>query len=359
MNAIMGLNNILMDEMSGQADFASAALHIRESATQMLGVVNNILDIAQLEADRLSFHPVPCQLRATLDACIEPFYRRAVLKGLAFDSSLDLSPDLWVLTDPQRLGQVMASLLDNAVKFTDHGGIEVRITRTGNTTRVEVQDTGCGVQVADRARIFDRFAHGFETTRSTLAGAGLSLALCQHIVTRQGGAMGLGTKPTAGTLVWFDWPMEPAPTPAGVTHQAIAPTAIAKDHAWRFLAVDDHPMNLTVLELSLQRLWPQVKVDKAHSGTQALASLAANHYDAVLMDVLMPDIDGVETTRRIRDSADPRVRSVPVLGLTAHHYGDTLTKCLDAGMQAVLTKPIEHEQLRAQLEQLLSAEASQ
>lgn len=116
-------------------------------------------------------------------------------------------------------------------------------------------------------------------------------------------------------------------------------------------------MNLTVVELSLQRLWPQSKVDKVSSGKQALACLAAMHYDAVLMDVLMPDMDGMETTRRIRASADARIQNVPVLGLTAYHQGDTLAKCLAAGMQAVLTKPIESGQLRAQLERLLGQTA--
>ena len=357
MNAIMGLNSILLDEMSGQADFASAALHIRESATQMLGVVNNILDIAQLEADRLSFHPAPCPLRATLDACIEPFYRRAVLKGLSFESTIEAGPDLWVMADHQRLAQVIASLLDNAVKFTDHGGIEIRVSRTDITTRVEVHDTGCGIQAQDKQAIFDRFAHGFETTRSALSGAGLSLALCQYIVINQGGSMALGAKDAPGTLIWFEWPMHNC-TP--VIEASVAATRAASktlSPSWRFLAVDDHPMNLTVLELSLQRLWPQAKVDKASSGKQALACLAATHYDAVLMDVLMPDMDGMETTRLIRASADARIQKVPVLGLTADHQGDTLAKCLAAGMQAVLTKPIEAGQLRAQLERLLGQTA--
>lgn len=357
MNAIMGLNSILLDEMNGQADFASAALHIRESAAQMLGVVNNILDIAQLEADRLRFHSAPCPLRATLDACIEPFYRRAVLKGLSFESTIEAGPDLWVITDQQRLAQVIASLLDNAVKFTDHGGIEIRVSRTERSTRVEVHDTGCGIQAQDKQGIFDRFAHGFETTRSALTGAGLSLALCQYIVLNQSGAMGLGVKSTPGTFIWFDWPMENC-TPAIEECVAAAQTnSGSMNRSWRFLVVDDHPMNLTVVELSLQRLWPQSKVDKVSSGKQALACLAAMHYDAVLMDVLMPDMDGMETTRRIRASADARIQNVPVLGLTAYHQGDTLAKCLAAGMQAVLTKPIESGQLRAQLERLLGQTA--
>ncbi len=357
MNAIMGLNSILLDEMSGQADFASAALHIRESATQMLGVVNNILDIAQLEADRLSFHPAPCPLRATLDACIEPFYRRAVLKGLSFESTIESGPDLWVMTDHQRLAQVIASLLDNAVKFTDHGGIEIRVSRTDMTTRVEVHDTGCGIQAQDKQAIFDRFAHGFETTRSALSGAGLSLALCQHIVINQGGRMALGAKDAPGTLIWFEWPMHICTPVIEASVAATRATSKTLSPSWRFLAVDDHPMNLTVLELSLQRLWPHSKVDKASSGKQALARLAATHYDAVLMDVLMPDMDGMETTRCIRASADARIQKVPVLGLTAYHQGDTLAKCLAAGMQAVLTKPIESGQLRAQLERLLGQTA--
>lgn len=357
MNAIMGLNSILLDEMSGQADFASAALHIRESATQMLGVVNNILDIAQLEADRLSFHSAPCPLRATLDACIEPFYRRAVLKGLSFESTIETGPDLWVRTDHQRLAQVIDSLLDNAVKFTDHGGIEIRVSRTEFTTRVEVYDTGCGIQAQDKQAIFDRFAHGFETTRSALTGAGLSLALCRYIVTNQGGNMALGAKDAPGTLIWFEWPMENC---APVVEASVAATPAGcetPNPSWRFLAVDDHPMNLTVVELSLQRLWPQAKVDKASSGKQALAFLAATHYDAVLMDVLMPDMDGMETTRRIRANADTRIQNVPVLGLTAYQQGDTLAKCLAAGMQAVLTKPLEAGQLRAHLERLLGQAA--
>lgn len=360
MNAIMGLNSILIDEMSGQADFASAALHIRESATQMLGVVNNILDIAQLEAERLSFQLAPCALRATLDACIEPHYRRAVLKGLGFDSTMDAGQDVWVITDAQRLAQVVSSLLDNAVKFTDHGAIAIRVSRTGTSTRVEVEDSGCGIDAKAREQLFDRFSHGMETTRNALTGAGLSLALCQHIVTHLGGTMGLSTKTTPGTLIWFDWPMAPcAPVPSQVEPVPGAAVATEKNRAWHFLAVDDHPMNLTVVELSLQRLWPQAKVDKANSGQQALTLLATRRYDAVLMDVLMPDMDGMETTRRMRSSADTRVQTVPVLGLTAYHQGDTLSKCLAAGMQAVLTKPIEPEQLGLQLERLLGAQVLQ
>ena len=354
MNAIMGLNSILIDDMSGQSDFASAALHIRESATQMLVVVNNILDIAQLEADRLSFHAHPYPLRATLETCIEPFYRRAVLKGLTFESRIDIGAEVWVKSDPQRLVQVVSSLLDNAVKFTDHGSVEVRVSRSAGITRVEVQDSGCGIQAADRHRIFDRFAQGFETTRSALAGAGLSLALCHHILRRQGGTMGLGSLQSQGTQVWVQWPMDAAQCPKEEPEAPQVPSVSAQHHAWHFLAVDDHPMNLTVLELSLQRRWPNVTVDKAHSGQEALMRTAGTQYDAILMDVLMPGMDGIDTTRRIRQSDDARIRSIPILGLTAYHYGDMLKKCLDAGMQAVLTKPLEHEQLKAQLERILS-----
>ena len=354
MNAILGLNSILIDELAEHADFASAATHIRDSAEQMLGVVNNILDLAQLDANRLPLRPSPCHLGLAVQAGSDLFRHRAALKGLTLHCHISQEAQCWVRVDRYRLEQVLGCLLDNAVKFTEQGRVDVRVTRRGQRTRIEVEDSGCGIRDQARAAIFDHFAHGFETTRSALAGAGLSLSLCHHLVRSLGGTMALGSKSSPGTLIWFEWPMADSVALASPADEGW--DAQAMERNWRFLAVDDHGMNLTVIELALQRLWPRALVHKAATGGQALALMHNLPYDLVLMDVQMPGMDGMETTRRIRQDPNPNIRHVPVLGLTAFQQRDTLQQCLDAGMQAVLTKPVDTHALRLQIRALLTPE---
>lgn len=350
MNAILGLNDVLQSELADQPDNARMAVYIREATEQLLGLVNDILDLSQLEAGRLTLLARPLALAPTLQQVVATFEPRAKAKSL--DLRLLMDPQLpgSVVLDAPRLIQVLRNLLDNAIKFTARGQVLLRAQVAQGRLRFEVQDSGCGIAPEHQQQVFDRFEHADVQTRRAYGGTGLGLAICERLIKLQGGQIGVQSAPEQGALFWFELPLHESSESADAAC-AVSPGQQAPQRL-RFLLVDDNAVNLMVARLMLEKCWPDALVDTAQSGSEALVWLEAHAVDVVFMDMVMPEMDGLETTRRLRQHVRPAVAQLPVLGLTANTHAQDRERCLLAGMDDVLTKPLDAVAVRAVVERL-------
>ena len=349
MNAILGLNGVLLNELSDQTAQQAIAQHIRDSTEQLLSVVNDILDISQLEAAGVHFHPTPCQLLALVQQSVERIQASVNAKGLLLELHVDDQLPEWVLMDQQRLTQVLNHLLGNAVKFTTVGRIGLHLSTRPQVLRFEIEDTGIGIPAERLQHVFSRFEHADLDTHRNYGGTGLGLAICERLISRQGGQIGLSSQQHVGTRVWFELPMRLASVPS----IPATSTSINTQRHFKVLLVDDNDMNLLVADLMLKTAWRSVQVEKVTSGAHALSVLSQESFDLVLMDMVMPDMDGIETTQRLR--LLPGLAHLPVIGLTANNLVQDIEKCLAAGMNHVLMKPIDAKLLYQTIDHLLDA----
>lgn len=350
MNAILGLNGVLQAELADQPENVEIAEHIRESTEQLLRLVNDILDFSQLEAGQLKLLDQPVQLEEALRHVIEPFAQKAREKSLVLHLAVDPALPAWVMADGQRLRQMLGSLLDNAVKFTHQGQIHVRAKPQEGWVRFEVEDTGRGIPIERQKQVFSRFEHADIQTKRAYGGTGLGLAICEHLVALQGGRIGVKSTPGQGALFWFELPLKPTAAPSGATDNI---SLIGSSSALRFLLVDDNAVNLMVARLVLNKCWPDASVTSAAGGEEALALLDSQAFDLVLMDMIMPGLDGMETTRLLRAHRHSAVAGLLVIGLTANTNARDRERCLHAGMNEVLVKPIDSQAVKETVGRLI------
>ena len=339
MNAILGLNGVLREELADDPANAETAEHIRRSTEHLLHVVNDILDFAQLQAGRVNFFPEACVLAPWLESTVQPFKTRAQAKGLSWQLHLapELPPEIWI--DRQRLAQILGYLLDNAITFTASGALTLTLRPQGDALHVAVQDTGRGVAPERQQQIFNRFESADVATNQAFGGTGLGLSICERLVVLQGGRIGVHSAVGKGALFWLELPLQRSPR---LTEIAPAHTTLAADAAFDVLVVDDNAMNLLVAQLQLRKVWPNARVTTASSGAQALTLIQAQHFDVALIDMVMPEMDGMAVTRALRQLPLP-LRNLPVVALTANTNPVDRQRCLDAGMNHVLYKPMDPE----------------
>jgi CheY-like chemotaxis protein len=350
MNAILGLNSVLVSELADEKEQAAIAVHIRKATEQLLRVVNDILDISQLEAGQLVLQTSGFSLKEALLACQSKFAPRAEEKGLSLSLSLDPALPDFMEGDRARFEQVMSHLLDNALKFTSQGSVDVRCLVSGDMVRIEVQDTGSGIDPAINQAIFNRFSLASEGVQRMYGGAGLGLSLSDRLISLLGGRMGLRSPVEGGTLFWFDLPLRSAKA----VDDVVAPFVGDRSLPLSVLVVDDTPVNLLVVEILLKKLWPQCIIHTADCGANALQACASAAFTLVLMDVVMPNMDGLETTRQLLSPSFSSLGHKPfVVGLTAHSLASESQACLDVGMDAVLSKPIDPEVVSLSLQKYL------
>ena len=246
---------------------------------------------------------------------------------------------------------MVSNLLDNAIKFTSEGQIHLRVAALPERIRFEVQDTGRGIPVERQQQVFNRFEHADVQTKLDFGGAGLGLAICERLVSLQNGHIGVQSIEGRGAIFWFELPLEavhpPALTPLATPAQR-APLAL------RFLLVDDNAVNIMVAQLMLSKCWPDARIVTAQSGEQALQVLGTESFDVVLMDMIMPGMDGMQTTRFMRTHSQAELSQVIVIGLTANTNALDRERCMQSGMNAVLTKPIDIQRVKETVEVLLT-----
>jgi CheY-like chemotaxis protein len=295
------------------------------------------------------FFPSACELRPLLSESLAPLRQKALDKGLAWQLHFadDVPQAVWI--DGPRLCQVMRHLADNAVKFTAQGQVEIHVAWLNQHLQVQVKDSGRGIALQRQAHIFNRFESADLQTTQDFGGTGLGLSLCERLVVMQGGQIGVQSQPGSGALFWFEWPLSMPQTTDALPESALPSTSV-----FEVLVVDDNAMNLMITQVQLQAAWPQAKVTQASSGAQALALLQAQHFDLALVDMVMPDMDGLALTRALRQLPAPWCH-IPVVALTANTNPLDEQQALQAGMDMVLHKPINPKALVRTVSQALGA----
>jgi len=355
MNAILGLNGILRAELAARPEDAEVVDHIRQSTEQLLRVVNNILDFSQLQAGRLTLHHQEFALRETLAAFVADHEKQAQAKGLTLNLEAAAVHNMWVKADRQRLLQVLKNLLDNAIKFTAQGAIQIRAQMVGGGVLFEVQDSGIGIAADRQKQIFTGFEYADVQTNRQYGGTGLGLSICERLVSLQGGSLGVSSVLGQGARFWFLLPLRSI-----AAKEAQAAAEMARhlvDQPFRILLVDDNAVNLLVARMMLKKCFPKAEIVEASSGAIALEKLRTQHFDLSLMDMVMPEMDGMQATERLRrDFAAPTCH-IPVLALTASANPVDHDRCLASGMNDVLHKPLDEQQLISKISNVLAQHA--
>ncbi len=337
LNAVLGLARIGARD-SGGREAERTFRRILDAGGHLLGVINDILDVSKLEAGKISLERRPFQLRTLIDDAGGLIADAARQKGLVFETSLADLPE-WVNGDLQRLRQILVNLLSNAVKFTERGEVRLRVAREGNDIYFKVADTGIGMNAEQLARLFRPFEQADGSTTRKYGGTGLGLAISRDLAGMMGGDISVESALGAGSAFCLRVPLPEAephlPSPP-------APAGGARLKGLRILAAEDVEVNRLILEdlLVSEGALPAL-VENGRQALERLEEAGVSAFDAVLMDVQMPEMDGHEATRRINVMAP----GLPVIGLTAHALAEERDKCLAAGMVEHVTKPIDADLL--------------
>jgi CheY-like chemotaxis protein len=315
----------------------------------LLAVINDILDISKIEAQHLDLEKVDFNLAMILADLKNLTNERATDKELVLN--IEISADLGsmlLIGDPMRLRQILVNLVSNALKFTAQGKITVRARLEKETAemvwlRFEVQDTGIGIADDVKKRLFAAFEQADNSMTRRYGGTGLGLAICKRLVEMMGGQIGVESQTGVGSLFWFSVCLAkgiPAVAARPIPAAMAAEDDLKSRHAGkRILLAEDEPTNQAVTCALIELVG--MSVDIAEDGVKALALVGQKHYDLILMDMEMPNMDGIDATRAIRRA--PGHGDIVIIAMTANAFADDKAKCLRAGMNDFITKPVEPE----------------
>ena len=356
LNAISGMAHLI--RRSGVSGEQDARLGQIESASRhLLEIISAILDLSKIEAGKLVLERQPLDVQALVAQVVAMVADAAAARQLAVHC--DTEPLPWcLLGDATRLQQALLNYLSNAVKFTDAGHIAVSVRCTEAAAdavvlRFEVRDTGIGVDPAVQGQLFTPFQQADSSTSRRHGGTGLGLAITRRFAELMGGEAGLCSQPGQGSRFWFTARLAKAPQ-RPVPMRPVVPVTQAGDAAQRLrqqfsgrrvLVAEDNPVNQEVMVSLLADMGLQAVV--AADGLQAVQQVASGRFDLVLMDMQMPHLDGVDATRRIRQL--PGRAALPIVALTANAFVEDRTRCLEAGMDDFITKPVQASQLADRL----------
>ncbi len=345
LNAIFGLTALLRAG-SLDPDQRHHVVGLETAAGRLTRLVDDLLDLTRIEAGGLSFEDEPIELRAVFRELETDFAPMALAKGLQLRLHLARDLPAWVRGDQVRVMQLVANLVDNAIKFTETGSLELEVSWRAGELVIDVRDTGPGIPEGLLPRIFDRFERGRRLSTDTVPGVGLGLAICHQLAQQMGGAIQSQNRPEGGAWFSVRLPLQataPVPSPGEEPrlHQASDLTDML------VLLVEDDTASRYVATKLLESLGCQVVA--AQDGKEALTRLGRGRFDLVLMDCQLPYYDGLEVTRRYR-AVEPAGQHTPIVALTAYAFDSDRDRMIDAGMDDHLSKPVT----RARLQELLA-----
>ncbi|MBC9785185.1 response regulator [Heliobacterium chlorum] len=366
MNGILGMNNLMLGTSLSreQREYADS---IQESAEILLSVLNDILDYSKVEAGKMDLECIHFYLGSTIKSVVRLFENSAMEKGLRLSLSIAPTVDKSVQGDPVRLRQVLINLIGNAVKFTHHG--EITISVHGEflddhrmNVHFEVTDTGIGIKEGLVHCLFSPFVQGDTSTARKFGGTGLGLAISKQLVELMGGEIGVKSVPGKGSTFWFSIPFRTISTEAPPHMDEFLESKMASQEKpyplWEIeqplLLVEDNRVNQKLAVTLLNKLGFIVHV--ANNGTEALHAITEREYALVFMDCQMPELDGFDTTRIIRETESKTRRHLPIIAMTAMAMQGDRERCLRAGMDDYISKPILLDQLIPRLDHWLPAQ---
>jgi CheY-like chemotaxis protein len=345
LNGIIGYSGLALEDPAVAGTTRRHIERVLEASNALRVIIDDILDFSKLEAGAVKLNPIPFAIAELAESCLSIVEPAAVAKGLERACRIDGTVPGPVLGDGLRLRQVLLNLLNNAIKFTERGSVNLTVRcRPGRDGRLNmlfaVTDTGIGISAEQRDRLFQRFSQADSSISRRFGGTGLGLAISKRIIESMGGRLGVESEPGRGSTFWFELDL-PAATEA---RHALAPAAqaAATTASLHILVADDHEMNRDLARVILEKAGH--RVDVAEDGATAVRKARETAYDLVLMDIQMPGMDGLEATRQIRASG-PLAAARPIIAMTANVMPEQIARYAEAGMDDHIGKPIERKQL--------------
>lgn len=353
LNAIMGYLGLLRISDDLPTIATSYVQGAQNSAAHLLTVINDLLDYSQIRQGKLVFTQQTVNLHQVLKGTHQTLAPKAAGQALDYALEMESNVPTWVRIDPHRFTQIFLNLLGNALKFTEQGAVTTRVRFEKNPLISEagqlilqVHDTGIGIPATSLDHIFEPFVQLDTQNKlgndNSLRGNGLGLSITQNLVHNLGGSITVSSEVGVGSTFTVYLPIKTTQTPA-ISNEA--PVHQTHHDQIYLLLVDDHATNRLVASATIKRGLPNARIDEAKNGTEAIEKMKANHYDLVLMDLLMPDYSGIEVTRIIRTECKPPLCDVAVVALTANVADDAVKACLEVGIQEILPKPFDREVL--------------
>ncbi len=369
MNGIIGMTELALDTDLDREQHEYLTC-VKSSADSLLSIINDILDFSKIEAGKFSIDPIECELRPALDGVMKPLVIRAHQKGVKLWCHVEPNVPGWILADMDRVRQVLINLLGNAIKFTEQGEVELQVkadSRSGQDVVIHfsVRDTGIGIPHEKQAGIFEAFTQADGSVTRHYGGTGLGLTISSQLVQLMGGRLSVQSEVGVGSTFHFAiaCPVVHRETNArpvqneesSINTQSKRQTelhrkvkCLSPTTGMRILLAEDNPINQKLALRLLEKQGHSLAV--AHNGVEAVEKSAAEDFDLILMDVQMPELDGLQATRLIRRREQHKGRHTPILALTAHAMTGDRDHCLGAGMDGYLTKPIRTEELMEALD---------
>jgi CheY-like chemotaxis protein/HPt (histidine-containing phosphotransfer) domain-containing protein len=354
---------LLTDLNEEQREFLET---IHSSAESLLGLLNDILDFSKMEAERMELRPAPFRLRAHLDKLLRPLKHRAIEKGIALEWEVDADVPESLCGDAGRLRQILINLVGNAIKFTDEGSVDVRVLlRSGREGRLRllfvVTDTGVGFDLARANEVFEPFKQLDASTTRKRGGTGLGVSISDKLVALMGGRLYVASIPGEGSTFGFCIEIEHGPEILPAEEELLGEESQARElhlttHKYRCLVVEDNPVNQKLVLKMLALAGHSGEI--ASTGKEALELASTRSFDIILMDVQMPGMDGLEATDAIRERERGTDAHVPILAMTAHAMPGDRERCLRAGMDGYLSKPVRIGDLLRAVEHFASRRES-
>ncbi|GAB6096948.1 hypothetical protein JCM14469_32010 [Desulfatiferula olefinivorans] len=357
MNAIIGMTELAL-QTENPRDIHGYLAIVRDSSTHLLAIINDILDFSKIESGKLTLERRDFNLKELLERVACTFRHDADKKNLFIETTVDPTVPDHINGDPARLRQVLVNIIGNALKFTHQGGITISLNNSpqigGNASlRFAVTDSGIGISDDQKDFIFERFSQADHKTSHVYGGTGLGLSICRKIVELMGGRIWFESEEGRGTTFFFTLPLCPA-----VKHEIIpSPDGHEGDQPFRKLSIllaEDHPINIELTKIVLNGLGHDVAV--ARNGVEAVDMVKHGSFDLVLMDIEMPEMNGLEASTRIRSGqAGPENAQIPIIAMTAHAFDDMVARYKNAGINHSISKPINIHTLGPIIREVIDA----
>jgi signal transduction histidine kinase/CheY-like chemotaxis protein len=356
MNAIIGLTHLIARQTSGNATLKKYVDTLQTSGESLLMLINDLLDVAKIEAGGIEIEAIPFSLENIVHDTLSILSVKAAEKGLKFETDLDAVTGRTFIGDPLRISQILTNLVSNAVKFTPKGRITVAGRRNGDGhVELTVSDTGVGIPPDKQALIFQKFTQADSSVTRQYGGTGLGLAICKGLAELMGGRITVESEVGRGTRFTVRLPLRESVAP--VVQAEARPATAVQPRRGRILLAEDYEPNILVAK-TFGELFGY-EVDVAENGLYAVKMVRAIAYDLILMDVQMPEMDGLQATRVIRQyERSVQKPRVPIIGMTAHALDSARERCLEAGMDDYIAKPFTPADLERKIGRLMHATAT-
>jgi len=359
MNVVIGMTQLLSDlsPTKKQAEYLNA---LKLSSDNLLRIINDILDFSKLEAGKLNLESRPFKLDEIIDKIFQQFKYKAQEKTISLNTHIDKKAEVILMGDPLRLTQVLTNLVSNSIKYTHKGYVSLdvsvlRETEVSLDLQFEVKDSGIGMSQSQMDKIFDSFTQASEDTTRKYGGTGLGLSITKNLIQLMDGSIEVDSTQGKGSNFKFKIKLpkniKVYTDPNEVIHiEPLFDTAMPL----RFLLTEDHKMNQIVASDLIKKMYPNVSITIANNGRECIDRLSEDYYDLVLMDVSMPEMNGLEASKHIRSKFSPPKSETPIIAMTAHAFSREAENCINAGMNEFVSKPINVDILNAKINKVLN-----